>query len=145
VLEHIGAHLLFDTSLDTSLELCGLCFRPSPPCIFYLRKGKGPGTSQQVDIQKSHCPNLIKAFSYHSAAVESSNSPCTNVPLICPSAHRPQVLYGNTTCRLISKIATRPHRRPLTQPCSLFPDQNEPVLQTFGLNDMRRSETKKEQ
>ena len=55
VLEHIGAHLLFDTSLDASLEqeLCGLCFRPSPLCIFYLRKGPGAGASQQVDIKKS--------------------------------------------------------------------------------------------
>ena len=84
VLEHIGAHLLFDTSLDTSLELCGLCFRPSPLCIFYLRKGKGAGASQQVDMRKSRCPNLIKGFSYQSAAMESTSSPCTNVPLICP-------------------------------------------------------------
>jgi hypothetical protein len=83
LLEHIGAHLLFDNSLDTSLELCGLCFRPSPLCVFYLRKGKAVGASQQIDMQRSRCPNLLKTISYQSAATESTNSPCTNVPVIC--------------------------------------------------------------
>lgn len=83
LLEHVGAHLLFDNSLDTSLELCGLCFRPSPLCVFYLRKGKGVGASQQIDFERSRCPNLIKPFSYQSAATESTSSPCTNVPVLC--------------------------------------------------------------
>lgn len=84
ILEHIGAHLPFYTSLDTSLELCGLCFHLSPLCIFYLQKGKGVGASQQVNLQKPHCPNLIRAFSYQSASVETMSSPYSNVSLNCP-------------------------------------------------------------
>lgn len=83
-MEHVAAHLLFDKSLDLSQELCGLCFRPSPFCVFYLRKGKGAGASNQIDVKKSRCPNLLLSFSYHSAATESTSSPCTNVPVSCP-------------------------------------------------------------
>jgi hypothetical protein len=83
VLSHVGAHILFDKSLDLTLELCGLCLRPLPNCIFYLRKGKGTGSSCQVDHRKTRCPNL-RRFAYLSAATEAPNSPCTNVPIICP-------------------------------------------------------------
>ena len=83
VLEHISAHLLFDKSLDLTLELCGLCLRPAPNCVFYLRKGKGAGSLCQVDDRKSHCPNL-RRFAYASAATEALNAPCTNVPIVCP-------------------------------------------------------------
>ena len=83
LLSHIGAHLLYDSSLDPSLELCGLCFRPAPLCVFFLRRGKGVGSSQQIDLRTSRCPNLIP-FSYLSAAKEATHSPCTNVPVICP-------------------------------------------------------------
>ena len=82
LLLHIRAHLLFDTSLDPTLQLCGLCFQPSPLCIFFLRKGKGTGSSSQIDMRTSRCPNLV-VFSYLSAAKEATNSPCTNVPVIC--------------------------------------------------------------
>jgi len=58
ILEHVAAHILFDKSLNSSLELCGLCLRPTPNCVFYLRKGKGVGSSCQVDLKKSRCPNL---------------------------------------------------------------------------------------
>ena len=149
VLEHIGAHLLFDTSLNASLEqeLCGLCFHPSPLCIFYLRKGKGAGASQQVDIKKSRCPNLIKGFSYQSAAMESTSSPCTNVSLICPlcpSTSGAIWKYNCITCQHISEIVTHLHCRDHTHRCLLFLDQKEQALQRFGPNDMPRSGRKKE-
>lgn len=32
VLEHMGAHILFDVTLNASEEYCGLCLRPSPMC-----------------------------------------------------------------------------------------------------------------
>ena len=82
------SHILFDNSLDKTLQLCGLCFRPFPTCVIYLRKGKGAGSSIQVDLKKSQCPNLQK-FSYQHAATGTPRSPCTNVPvkcLLCPSA-----------------------------------------------------------
>lgn len=84
ILEHVAAHLLFDSALDTTKELCGLCMRPSPSCAFYLRKGKGVGSAPQIDDRTSRCPNFTGKLSYMAAATERTNSPCTNVPIICP-------------------------------------------------------------
>jgi hypothetical protein len=84
ILEHVAAHLLFDSTLNTIEEPCGLCMRPSPLCRFYLQKGKGAGSAPQIDERMSHCPNLTGKLSYSTAAIERTNSPCTNVPMICP-------------------------------------------------------------
>ncbi|KAH9068269.1 hypothetical protein EDB83DRAFT_2222807, partial [Lactarius deliciosus] len=83
ILEHVASHLLFDSTLDTTQELCGLCMRPSPQCAFYLRKGKGTGSAPQIDERVTRCPNFTGKLSYLSAATERTNSPCTNVPIIC--------------------------------------------------------------
>ena len=58
--------------------------RESPLCVFYLRKGKGAGSSPQIDHRTSRCPNLTGKFLYSAAAKERINSPCTNVPIVCP-------------------------------------------------------------
>ena len=58
--------------------------RPSPLCVFYLRKGKGVGAAPQIDLRTSRCPNLIGKFLYAAASTERTNSPCTNVPVACP-------------------------------------------------------------
>ena len=84
VLEHIATHILFDNTLDTTTEPCGLCMHASPLCAFYLRKGKGVGSAPQINERVSRCPNFIGKFSYSAAATECTNSPCTNVPVICP-------------------------------------------------------------
>ncbi|KAH9028204.1 hypothetical protein EDB85DRAFT_1867935 [Lactarius pseudohatsudake] len=84
ILEHVATHILFDNTLDTTTELCGLCMRPSTLCVFYLRKGKGPRTPSQIDERTSHCPNLTGKLFYSAAATERTNSPCTNVPITCP-------------------------------------------------------------
>ncbi|KAF8152359.1 hypothetical protein B0H34DRAFT_724881 [Crassisporium funariophilum] len=65
VLEHIGAHVLHDPSLDRSMPLCGLCLRPSPMCQFFLKKGKG-----------AHASGV--------ASESTASSPCSNVPIHCP-------------------------------------------------------------
>jgi hypothetical protein len=83
ILEHMGAHILNDPSLDRSKEMCGLCLRPSPMCRIILRKGRGSSTGYNVDREKSVCINLVR-FNYASAADSSSRSPCSNVPVICP-------------------------------------------------------------
>jgi len=83
VLEHVAQHLLFDVSIDHSLEPCGFCLRLSPSCALFLRRGKGAGSSCQVDEKCSRCPNF-HPFAYRSASTESDNSPCTNVPIVCP-------------------------------------------------------------
>ncbi|KAH8978477.1 hypothetical protein EDB86DRAFT_2815913 [Lactarius hatsudake] len=83
ILKHVASHLLFDSTLDTTQELCGLCMRQSPQCAFYLQKGKGAGSAPQIDECVTRCPNFTGKLSYLSAATERTNSPCTNVPMIC--------------------------------------------------------------
>ena len=82
VLEHMGAHILHDATLNASEEFCGLCLRPSPMCQIYLTKRRGASGRLSVDRAKSTCPNLSR-FNYKSAALSSERSPCTNVPVTC--------------------------------------------------------------
>ncbi|KAK2463010.1 hypothetical protein APHAL10511_004967 [Amanita phalloides] len=85
VIEHIGAHLLFDPTIDKAEEYCGLCFCLSLLCLFHFHKGKNHNSLWQIDIKRSLCPNLIdKGFSYGPASISLPNSPCTNVPMCCP-------------------------------------------------------------
>ena len=84
ILKHVATHLLFDNTVDTSQELCGLCMQPSTLCIFYLQKGKGVGTAPQINLCTSHCPNLARKFLYSTASTKRMNSPCTNVLVTCP-------------------------------------------------------------
>ena len=83
VLEHMGAHILHDTTLNHSHEVCGLCLRPSPMCRLLVKKGRGASAGNRVDIDNSTCVNLIR-FNYASAACSSESSPCSNVPIVCP-------------------------------------------------------------
>ncbi|GLB45658.1 hypothetical protein LshimejAT787_2500500 [Lyophyllum shimeji] len=85
VIEHIGTHILFDSDVDRTLEICGFCAQPTARtgCVFYLRKNRGSGGAVQVDLERSTCPNLVY-FSYHAASTFHRNSPCTNVPVACP-------------------------------------------------------------
>jgi hypothetical protein len=82
VLEHMGAHILFDSSVDPTLKPCGLCLRPSPLCAFYLKKTKGGHGSNQINARRSTCANMTK-FSYGIAAISTSSSPCSNIPIRC--------------------------------------------------------------
>jgi hypothetical protein len=83
VLEHMGAHVLHDSKLDGSEERCGLCLRPAPMCLLYLRKARGIAGSVSVDRKKSTCVNMIQ-FNYATASTSSEASPCSNVPITCP-------------------------------------------------------------
>ncbi|KAH8992267.1 hypothetical protein EDB86DRAFT_2806286, partial [Lactarius hatsudake] len=82
ILEHMGAHILHDTTLNTTEERCGLCLRPAPLCCIYLMKGHGAGRRTSVDQSKSVCPNLVR-FNYKNAAQSSKKSPCSNIPVTC--------------------------------------------------------------
>ena len=84
IIEHNGAHLLFDHSIDRSMEPCGLCLCPVPLCKIYLRKSKGHTGNITIDMRRSSCPNLVK-FSIAIAAESSDASPCTNHPFRCPN------------------------------------------------------------
>ncbi|KAJ7793160.1 hypothetical protein B0H14DRAFT_2393771, partial [Mycena olivaceomarginata] len=80
VLEHCGAHLLYDPSINRQHETCGLCMRPAPMCVFYLKKSNG---KLQIDWVKSLCMHKI-SFQYSVAAASTAASPCSNVPIGCP-------------------------------------------------------------
>ena len=84
ILKHIAMHILFDDALDNTTEPCGLCMRPLPLCAFFLRKGKGAGSALQIDGRVSRCPNFVGKLFYSAASTERTNSPCINVPVICP-------------------------------------------------------------
>ena len=83
VVEHIGAHVLHDDSVDRSSEPCGLCLRPAPLCKIMFKMTKGRVGHLAIDMKSSLCPNLIK-FSITNAAACSESSPCTNHPMKCP-------------------------------------------------------------
>jgi hypothetical protein len=83
ILEHMGAHILYDSKLNRTEERCGLCLRPATMCPIYVTKGRGARGRCKVDFSKSTCPNLVR-FSYKNASESSETSPCSNVPIICP-------------------------------------------------------------
>ncbi|KAF6750128.1 hypothetical protein DFP72DRAFT_1139753, partial [Ephemerocybe angulata] len=84
ILEHVGAHTLFDSTLDRLEEPCGLCLLPSKLCRYVVVKGKGSKASLHVDWERSSGCARAVSFSYKWAAEYTDNSPCTNVPLPCP-------------------------------------------------------------
>ncbi|KAK0451744.1 hypothetical protein EV421DRAFT_1060672 [Armillaria borealis] len=83
LLEHMGAHILYDKNIDRSLEPCGLCLRPSPVCSFYLKRSSGTVSDMRVDQKRSVCINKV-SFRYKVAATSPSTSLCSNIPVICP-------------------------------------------------------------
>ena len=84
VLEHIGAHILFDPSISVTTEPCGLCLQPSTICQYFMKKGKGALGTPKIDYNRSQgCVTKCK-FSYSVASRSTSSSPCSNVPLSCP-------------------------------------------------------------
>jgi hypothetical protein len=88
IVEHIGAHILHDPSVDCSSEPCGLCLWPAPLCKIILKKVKRGTGKLAIDMRASECPNLVK-FSITIAAKCSKASPCTNHPMRCPYCPSP--------------------------------------------------------
>ena len=83
VLEHIGAHILYDPAVLQSMPLCGLCLRPAPLCQFFLAKGKGANGNIRIDQKASRGCLMTLNYSYSVAAVSTASSPCSNVPMHC--------------------------------------------------------------
>jgi hypothetical protein len=87
VLEHIGAHILYDPGVIHAKDtLCGLCLRPSPLCQFFLTKGKGANGNLRVNSEMSLARGCLvnMNYSYRVAAESTASSPCSNVPVHCP-------------------------------------------------------------
>jgi hypothetical protein len=83
ILEHMAAHILHNSLLDSSEERCGLCLHPAPMCQLYIRKPCGTSANDSVDYKKSSRVHLIH-FNYVTASTSSEASPCSNVPISCP-------------------------------------------------------------
>ncbi|KAG6905363.1 hypothetical protein DXG01_003230 [Tephrocybe rancida] len=84
ILAHIGAHVLYDKTIQHKEEPCGLCLQAALLCKIYLTKGKGANSTLKIDKPRSSgCTNLI-SFTYAVAAQSKPSSPCSNVPLPCP-------------------------------------------------------------
>ena len=84
VLAHIGAHVLYDPSIQRALEPCGLCLRPASVCTIYLTKRTGRNSQWTLKYCGTvPCPNATH-FSYTVAMISTTSSPCSNVPLLCP-------------------------------------------------------------
>ncbi|KAJ7498368.1 hypothetical protein B0H11DRAFT_1909401 [Mycena galericulata] len=50
VLEHMGAHILFDPQFTSALQQpCGACLRSSPMCSLYYKPRRGTSAARQVD------------------------------------------------------------------------------------------------
>ncbi|KAF8216254.1 hypothetical protein K438DRAFT_1459027, partial [Mycena galopus ATCC 62051] len=82
VLTHMGAHILYDSTVDWSTQPCGFCGKPFPLCTFSLKK-TADGLTIKLDGSKG-CSNFVKKFNYGVAAKLTKGSPCSNVPLRCP-------------------------------------------------------------
>ena len=104
IIEHCGAHILFDRSIDRSLEPCGLCLHPAPLCKIYLRKTKGRTGNITIDMRVSSCSNLIK-FSITVATQFSDASPCTNHPICCPYCPNSSLaVWSYTFCKHLTRF-----------------------------------------
>ncbi|KAJ7462853.1 hypothetical protein FB451DRAFT_1043530, partial [Mycena latifolia] len=83
VLEHNGAHILFDKSIMALDQPCGLCLRPFPMCTFQFLKSDGTAAARQIDWERSTCLKPLK-FQMAAAMRSSAASPCTNYLIACP-------------------------------------------------------------
>ncbi|KAJ7085187.1 hypothetical protein B0H15DRAFT_988746 [Mycena belliarum] len=83
VLEHMAGHLLFDSSILSHNEHCGLCLLPFPLCVFYFKKSRGTSAARQVDWEKSTCSNIDIHFNMQTASSSTAISPCSNFPVRC--------------------------------------------------------------
>lgn len=78
--QHIGAHILYDSTFKDSDNPCGFCLQVKSSCKIHLRKAQ---SGLQIDASSSSCPN-IRTLSLKAAAKFSPRSPCTNHPMLCP-------------------------------------------------------------
>uniref|UniRef100_A0A8H7XX72 Uncharacterized protein n=1 Tax=Psilocybe cubensis TaxID=181762 RepID=A0A8H7XX72_PSICU len=70
ILEHMASHILHDLNINREDEPCGLCLRPSPQCLFFLKKGAN-GNIRINKEASTGCPNAIQ---YQYGPAERSTS-----------------------------------------------------------------------
>lgn len=79
----MGAHILFDRTINRAEQPCGSCLLPAQVCRYIVVKGKGAKGSYRVDWRKTNGCGRAVNFSYKPASEYKDNAPCTNVPLQC--------------------------------------------------------------
>ncbi|RDX39949.1 hypothetical protein OH76DRAFT_1366957 [Lentinus brumalis] len=116
LLNHIGAHILFDSRIDHLSTPCGFCLSPGESCVMYVKKGRGAREGDRLDFDRSRCPAKYSLSVARTAKV-SSRSPCSNVPLRCPLClkHAAAVWKYNMRYHL-----TRAHQQDPEQHSSLW-------------------------
>ncbi|PPR03132.1 hypothetical protein CVT24_008485 [Panaeolus cyanescens] len=89
VLEHFGAHILFDETIDRS------------------SKARGAGNVKIDHERSTGCPNNIN-YSYAVAKVSKDSSPCSNVPIACPvcPAKEPAIWRYNLRAHFVENHLT---------------------------------------
>lgn len=83
LLAHMASHILFDPKIIRQDLPCGLCLQPGPCCLFVIAKGTTGNTTINWSASVG-CPNMMK-FKYATAKESTESSPCSNVPMECPS------------------------------------------------------------
>lgn len=107
VLEHVGAHVLYDPTISREDEPCGLCFRPSSICRIFLARALG-GKLKIHAGRSAGCGNS-QTFRYGVAAESTPTNLCSNVPVlcpICPEKTSPAVWKYNLRAHISSKHLT---------------------------------------
>ena len=84
LLEHFGAHILFDPNINHVDKPCRLCLRPAALCPYYFKKGKGVKGKLKVDKEQTQSCLIKSTFSYVVASTSTPSSPCSNIPIVCP-------------------------------------------------------------
>lgn len=102
VVEHIGAHILFDPSIQREDEPCGFCLRPSSLCRIFLTKKAG---KLKIDQHSSEGCSNMQSIRYSTAATSKPTAPCSNIPIPCPLCPKnmPAVWRYNIRAHITSK------------------------------------------
>lgn len=111
ILAHFASHILYDPKINRQDLPCGLCLRPAPFCVFVV--GKGTGGKARINWSASMgCPNKIN-FKYASAKESTASSPCSNVPIECPScpAKSPAQWRYNLRSHFLNKHTAEAYKR----------------------------------
>ena len=106
VLEHMGAHILYNSANLWNQEVHGLCLRPAPICQIYMKKQRWDiDHNFTVNTKPLSCVDLIKCFSCSVASEGTESSPCTNFPTNC-SLFPPKSVWLKSEFKPQSKTMT---------------------------------------
>ncbi|KAF6750795.1 hypothetical protein DFP72DRAFT_504962 [Ephemerocybe angulata] len=88
ILEHVGACILFDSTLDRLEEPCGLCLLPSKLCRYVVVKGKGSQASLHVDWELGVHEASISRTSGPRSILIAHHAPISLSHVHCPKSER---------------------------------------------------------